>query len=213
MREGDPHRSRRQRRRPPRTGGARRGAEPDAPPLRPDYRAAIALRYDQQLPFDEIGQILGVPGSQPALAFTVPAGTGSIAGGAGLGTLAMTGPRAAGSRFRFAKPGKAMNDQQSRDWRRWVEAEQAGEDDAADALFSGLPGVGRLDLPSAQFTATPWPLWLRLRPATPGRRIRAIGWPVAIVAAVLIVYTTAGLMMSAFSAIVVGALDLPVRPW
>jgi RNA polymerase sigma-70 factor (ECF subfamily) len=29
--------------------------------LRPDYRAAIALRYDQQLPFDEIGQILGVP--------------------------------------------------------------------------------------------------------------------------------------------------------
>jgi RNA polymerase sigma-70 factor, ECF subfamily len=29
--------------------------------LRPAYRAAIALRYDQQLPFDEIGQILGVP--------------------------------------------------------------------------------------------------------------------------------------------------------
>ena len=29
--------------------------------LRPGYRAAIALRYDQQLPFDEIGQILGVP--------------------------------------------------------------------------------------------------------------------------------------------------------
>ena len=29
--------------------------------LRPAYRAAIALRYDQDLPFDEIGQILGVP--------------------------------------------------------------------------------------------------------------------------------------------------------
>jgi RNA polymerase sigma-70 factor, ECF subfamily len=29
--------------------------------LRPDYRSAIALRYDQQLPFDEIGHILGVP--------------------------------------------------------------------------------------------------------------------------------------------------------
>jgi RNA polymerase sigma-70 factor (ECF subfamily) len=29
--------------------------------LRPGYRAAIALRYDQDLPFDEIGQILGVP--------------------------------------------------------------------------------------------------------------------------------------------------------
>jgi RNA polymerase sigma-70 factor (ECF subfamily) len=63
LREGDPHR------------------DPAAPPtpdpleqaalgaaltrallaLRPAYRAAIALRYDQQLPFDEIGQILGVP--------------------------------------------------------------------------------------------------------------------------------------------------------
>jgi RNA polymerase sigma-70 factor (ECF subfamily) len=29
--------------------------------LRPGYRAAIALRYDQDLPFDEIGHILGVP--------------------------------------------------------------------------------------------------------------------------------------------------------
>jgi RNA polymerase sigma-70 factor, ECF subfamily len=29
--------------------------------LRPGYRAAIALRYDQQLPFDEIGRILGIP--------------------------------------------------------------------------------------------------------------------------------------------------------
>jgi RNA polymerase sigma-70 factor (ECF subfamily) len=29
--------------------------------LRPGYRAAIALRYDQDLPFEEIGQILGVP--------------------------------------------------------------------------------------------------------------------------------------------------------
>ena len=29
--------------------------------LRPEYRAAIALRYDQDLSFDEIGHILGVP--------------------------------------------------------------------------------------------------------------------------------------------------------
>ena len=29
--------------------------------LRPEYRAAIALRYDQDLAFDEIGHILGVP--------------------------------------------------------------------------------------------------------------------------------------------------------
>ena len=48
------------------------------------------------------------------------------------------------------------------------------------------------------------------RDARGRERIRAIGWPVAIVAAVLIVYSTAGLMMSAFSAIVVGALDLLV---
>lgn len=29
--------------------------------LRPAYRAAIALRYDEELSFDEIGQVLGVP--------------------------------------------------------------------------------------------------------------------------------------------------------
>jgi RNA polymerase sigma-70 factor (ECF subfamily) len=29
--------------------------------LRPDYRAAIALRYDEGLPFDEIGRVLNVP--------------------------------------------------------------------------------------------------------------------------------------------------------
>ena len=29
--------------------------------LRPHYRAAIALRYEEGLPFDEIGQIMGIP--------------------------------------------------------------------------------------------------------------------------------------------------------
>lgn len=29
--------------------------------LRPEYRAVIALRYDQDLPFEQIGQIIGVP--------------------------------------------------------------------------------------------------------------------------------------------------------
>lgn len=29
--------------------------------LRPEYRAAISLRYDEGLPFDEIGQIMGIP--------------------------------------------------------------------------------------------------------------------------------------------------------
>jgi hypothetical protein len=106
-----------------------------------------------------------------------------------------------------------MNDQQSRDWRRWVEAEQAGEDDTADAIFGGVfrASAGG-DLPSAQFTAVTMAAVAEAagRDARRARRIRAIGWPVAIVAAVLIVYTTAGLMMSAFSAIVIGALNLLV---
>jgi RNA polymerase sigma-70 factor, ECF subfamily len=29
--------------------------------LRPDFRAAVLLRYDEGLPFDQIGQVLGVP--------------------------------------------------------------------------------------------------------------------------------------------------------
>ena len=29
--------------------------------LRPAYRAAIALRYEENLPFDEIGHVLGIP--------------------------------------------------------------------------------------------------------------------------------------------------------
>ena len=29
--------------------------------LRPEYRAAVALRYDEELPFEAIGEVLGVP--------------------------------------------------------------------------------------------------------------------------------------------------------
>jgi RNA polymerase sigma-70 factor, ECF subfamily len=29
--------------------------------LRPDFRAAVALRYDEGLPFDEIGHVMGIP--------------------------------------------------------------------------------------------------------------------------------------------------------
>jgi hypothetical protein len=106
-----------------------------------------------------------------------------------------------------------MDDPQSRDWRRWVEAEQAGEEDTADALFTGVfRAAAGADLPSAQFTANTMAAVAAAAAsdARRARRLRAIGWPVATVAAVLIVYTTAGLMMSAFSAIVVGALDLLV---
>jgi hypothetical protein len=106
-----------------------------------------------------------------------------------------------------------MNDQQSHDWRRWAEAEQAGDDDAADALFAGVfrARAGN-DLPTSQFTANTMAAVAAAaaHDAQRARRIRAIGWPVAIVSAVLIVYMTAGLIMGAFSAIVVGALNLLV---
>ena len=105
-----------------------------------------------------------------------------------------------------------MNDQQSHDWRRWAEADQAGDDDAADALFIGVFRAAGADRPSAQFTANTMAAVAAAAAidARRARRIRAIGWPVAIVTAVLIVYMTAGLMISAFSAIVVGAVDLLV---
>jgi hypothetical protein len=105
-----------------------------------------------------------------------------------------------------------MNDQQSHDWRRWIEAEEAGDDEAADALFTGVFRGTGTGLPTAQFTANTMAevAAVAARDARRARRIRAIGWPVAIVTAVLIVYMTAGLMMSAFSAVVVGALDLLV---
>src|SRR5215218_6229399 len=106
-----------------------------------------------------------------------------------------------------------MNEQQSRDWRRWIEAEQAEDEEAADALFGGVfRASAGVHLPSAQFTGGTMAAVAAAvaRDARRARRIRAVGWPVGIVAAAVIVYTTAGLMMSAFSAIVVGALDLLV---
>ena len=106
-----------------------------------------------------------------------------------------------------------MNAQHSHDWRQWAEAEQAGDDDAADALFTGVfRARGAADLPSSQFTANTMAAVAAAaaQDARRARRIRAIGWPVVIVSALLIVYMTAGLIMSAFSAIVVGALDLLV---
>jgi hypothetical protein len=106
-----------------------------------------------------------------------------------------------------------MNDQPSRDWRRWTEAEQAGHDDDADALFAKVfraaPGP---DLPPSRFTAATMGAIAAAAAADArrARRMRAIGFPLAIAAAIVIVYTTAGLMMSALSAVVVGALDLLV---
>jgi hypothetical protein len=106
-----------------------------------------------------------------------------------------------------------MNDQRSRDWRRWTEAEQAGEDDDADALFANVfraaPGP---DLPTSQFMAATMGAVAAAAAADArrARRMRAIGLPLAVAAAIVLVYTTSGLMMSAFSAVVVGALDLLV---
>jgi RNA polymerase sigma-70 factor, ECF subfamily len=63
LREGDPHRDPAAPAEPDPVEQAALGAALNRAllTLRPGYRAAIALRYDQQLPFDEIGQILGVP--------------------------------------------------------------------------------------------------------------------------------------------------------
>ena len=106
-----------------------------------------------------------------------------------------------------------MNDQHSRNWRQWTEAEQAGDDDDADALFAKVfraaPGP---DLPSSRFTAAAMAAVAAATAADArrARRVRAIGVPLAIAAALVLVYTSAGLMMSTFSAVVVGALDLLV---
>ena len=105
-----------------------------------------------------------------------------------------------------------MTDEQKRDWRRWAEAEQAGDDDKADAAFGEVFRAAPTELPSSQFTASTMAAVATsaAQDARRARRIRRIAVPVAIAAAVLIVYSTAGLMMSVFSAIVVGALDLLV---
>jgi hypothetical protein len=106
-----------------------------------------------------------------------------------------------------------MNDQHSRDWRRWTEAEQAGDEDDADVLFARVfRTAARADVASSRFTAATMAAVAAAAAADARRahRMRVIGLPVAIAASVLLVYFTAGLMMSAFSTIVVGALDLLV---
>ena len=105
-----------------------------------------------------------------------------------------------------------MNDEQNHDWRRWAEAEQGGRDDEADALFGSVFRAAGGELPSSQFTANTMAAVAAAaaQDAQRARRIRAFAVPIAIATAVLVVYTTAGLMMTAFSAIVVGALDLLV---
>ena len=106
-----------------------------------------------------------------------------------------------------------MNDQHDRDWRRWTDAEQAGHDDDADRLFANVfRAAARPDLPSSGFTAATLAAVAAAAEADAlrARRLRTIGGPLAIAAAIILVYTTAGLVMSAFSAVVVGALDLLV---
>ena len=106
-----------------------------------------------------------------------------------------------------------MTDQHSHDWRRWTEAEQAGDDDDADVLFARVfRAAPRADVPSSQFTAATMAAVAvaAAADARRARRMRVIGLPLAITATLLLVYFTAGLMMSAFSTIVVGALDLLV---
>ena len=105
-----------------------------------------------------------------------------------------------------------MNDQQNRDWSRWVEAEQAGQEDDADRYFARVFRVVPVVLPSSQFSASAMAGIAAAAEADArrARRIRSVGVPVAIAASLALVYFTAGVMMSAFSAIVVGSLDFLV---
>lgn len=106
-----------------------------------------------------------------------------------------------------------MKGQHDRDWRRWTDAEEAGHDDAADRLFGTVfRASARPELPTSGFTAATMAAVGAAAEADAlrARRIRRIGLPLAIVAASVLVYTTAGLVMSGFSAVVVGALDLLV---
>jgi hypothetical protein len=96
---------------------------------------------------------------------------------------------------------------------RWLEAEFDGRDDEADALFGPvLKGVVRPAVAPAAFTARTLEAvgTAAARDARRARAIRRFGIPLASAAALVLAYLCSGLMMSAFSTIVVKALDLVI---
>src|SRR5215217_5698931 len=94
---------------------------------------------------------------------------------------------------------------------RWLEAESGGRDDDADALFGTVfkTAVTSVAAPPAFTARTLAAVGAAMAGADRrARTIRRVGIPVASAAAVALAYLCSGLMMSAFSAIVVKVLDL-----
>jgi hypothetical protein len=101
----------------------------------------------------------------------------------------------------------------NRTWRRWREAEDAGQTDEADAEFGRL---FRASVPaeplSSSFTAGTMEKVARAaeRDALRARRMRRILAPVAVIGGGVAVYAGSGLILSAFSAVIIRVLDLLV---
>jgi hypothetical protein len=94
---------------------------------------------------------------------------------------------------------------------RWLEAESAGQDDEADALFGGVLKAAVVPAPApGEFTARTLAAVAAAtaRDARRARMMRRVGLPLASATALTLGYLCSGLMMSAVSAIVVKSLDL-----
>jgi len=94
---------------------------------------------------------------------------------------------------------------------RWLDAESAGRDDDADALFGGVMKAAVMPVPApGEFTARTLAAVAAAtaRDARRARALRRVGVPLASAAALTLAYLCSGLMMSAFSAIVIKSLDL-----
>jgi hypothetical protein len=102
-----------------------------------------------------------------------------------------------------------MNEQDQH--QRWLDAELEGRDDDADALFGTMfkgtvpPVTGSAAFATKTMAAVAEAAALDARRARTTRRVFI---PAASAAAIVLTYLCSGLMMSAFSAIVVNAIDL-----
>ena len=104
-----------------------------------------------------------------------------------------------------------MDDQLIRRFQRWQDAEDDGLDEQADAAFADLfrAAVPAEAVP-APFTARTMEAVVAAteREARRVRRLRVIGIPVAAAASLVMVYFTAGLLVTGVSTAVVAVLDL-----
>ena len=106
-----------------------------------------------------------------------------------------------------------MDEQLSRHYRRWLESEAAERHDDADAVFAELlrPAAGA-KRPSPDFAARTMAAVAIARESDRrrARRVRRIVVPVSVLAGAAVVYASSGLILTAFSAIVVRMLDVLV---